>query len=104
MNEYAPQWRDYRRRFITALLSWVVPPAIIHLTGIGGWVQNAAITAWLLLFAVCMMWLFSFRCPRCHEWFFIELPSNHPMAKACVHCGLPKWAREDVAPPDGEGS
>jgi hypothetical protein len=102
---YAPQWRDYRRRYIVTLASWVAPPVAIYLAGIGGVAQTVAIAGWLLAFSVSMVWLFSFRCPRCRGWFFIKLPSNHPFARACVHCGLPKWAREDgvARPPDREG-
>jgi phage FluMu protein Com len=99
MGPYDPQWKDYRKRFGFTLASWVLPPTVIYLTGIGGGVQVAAIAAWLLAFAVCMVWLFSFRCPRCREWFFIKIPSNHPFTKVCVHCGLRKWASSDPAAP-----
>ena len=58
------------------------------------------VAAWLLAFTASMMWLYSFRCPRCREWFFIRFPINHPLTKVCVHCGLPKHAHAD----DGEGA
>jgi len=95
MTDYIREWRSYRRRFRTTFAVWVLPAAAIYLSGVGGPLQIWLIAAWLLAFTVSMIWLFSFRCPRCREWYFIKLPTNHPLTRVCVHCGLPKWARSD---------
>ena len=95
MSSYRKEWRSYRRRVLTAFAAWVIPPVIIYLLGVGGSFEIGMIAAWLLLFTTAMVWLYSFRCPRCQEWFFIIFPTNHPLAKACVHCGLPKHASSD---------
>ena len=99
MSDYRKEWRSYRRRLITTFGAWVIPPVIIYMLSIGGPLEIGLIAAWLLLFTSAMIWLFSFRCPRCREWFFITFPTNHPLTKVCVHCGLPKHARSD---PDEE--
>jgi hypothetical protein len=36
-----------------------------------------------------------FRCPRCGRHFFIRFLINDIFARRCVHCGLPKWAKDD---------
>lgn len=100
MSDYRRDWRSYRRRFRTAVGAWVIPPVIIYLLSIGGPIEIGLIAAWLLLFTGSMVWLFSFRCPRCREWYFIVFPTNHPLTKVCVHCGLPKYAGSD---PDDTG-
>lgn len=98
MSDYAKEWAAYRLRFRVTLALWVLPAAAIYLSGVGGALQVWLIVGWLLAFSVSMVWLFSFRCPRCREWFFIQFPTNHPLARACVHCGLPKFAPSDGAP------
>lgn len=104
MSDYRKAWTSYRRRAWTTFGAWLVPPVLIYLLGIGGALEIRLIAAWLLLFTGSMVWLYSFRCPRCHEWFFIEFPTNHPLAKVCVHCGLPKYANSDPEGTDHEES
>lgn len=95
MEEYRKKWRSYRLRVWTTVAAWVVPPVLIYLSGVGGKAWVILVCTWLLLFTASMMWLYSFRCPRCREWFFIQFPTNHPLAKVCVHCGLPKHTATD---------
>ena len=95
MSDYRKEWKSYRHRARTTLGAWVIPLVIIQLSGIGGRLWIGLVGAWLLFFTVSMVWLYSFRCPRCLEWFFIQFPTNHPLTKVCVHCGLPKYADSD---------
>jgi hypothetical protein len=92
-------WKDYRRRFRVTAALWMAPPAVIYVTQVAGVTQIWLIVAWLTAFAAAMTHLYSFRCPRCGQWFFIKGATNRPLARACVNCGLPKWAIEDHAPP-----
>ncbi len=100
---YRESWKDYKRRFRITAVAWLVPPAAIYLTQVAGALQVWLIMAWLTAFAVAMTWLFSFRCPRCGQWFFIKGVTNSPLAGACVNCGLSKWALEDPAAPAPTG-
>ena len=102
MSDYRKEWRSYRRRVLTAFAAWVIPPVIIYLMRIGRPLEIWLIAAWLLLFTASMVWLYSFRCPRCREWFFIKMPTNHPLTKVCVHCGLPKYVKSDPDEADPE--
>jgi len=102
MSDYRREWNSYRLRALTTFGVWVTPPVIIYLTGVGGALGIGLIIAWLLFFTGSMMWLFSFRCPRCREWFFIQFPTNHPLTRVCVHCGLPKYADSDPGEPGPE--
>lgn len=94
-KDYSKEWRSYRRRFRFTAAAWALPPVLIYLSRIGGRLWTMMVVAWLLTFTASMVWLFSFRCPRCREWFFIQFPTNHPLTKVCVHCGLPKYADPD---------
>ena len=102
MSDYKKEWKSYRLRVWITLGTWVVPPVVIYLSGIGGQLWIWLVGAWLLIFTISMIWLFSFRCPRCQEYFFIQFPTNHPLTKACVHCGLPKHAVSDPEETDLE--
>jgi len=95
MSDYRKEWRSYRCRLRTTLGAWLIPPVIIYLSGVTGRLWMWLVAAWLLSFTGAMVWLYSFRCPRCKEWFFIQFPTNHPLARVCVHCGLPKYANSD---------
>jgi hypothetical protein len=48
--------------------------------------------AWLAAFAVTAIRLNLWPCPRCGHWFFSKMWWRNPFARACLHCGLPKWA------------
>ena len=102
LTDYRKEWKSYRRRLWAAVAAWAVPPVLVKLAGLGGALEIALIAAWLFLFTLSMVRLYSFRCPRCHEWFFLKSLRNHPLAKNCVHCGLPKHAPSDPdqAPPE----
>ncbi len=102
VKDYQKEWKSYRRRVRTTMVAWVIPPVMIYLLGVGGRLWIGLVCAWLLLFTASMMWLYSFRCPRCREWFFIKFPTNHPLTKVCVHCGLPKYAMSDPGETDPE--
>ena len=48
--------------------------------------------AWLVAIVISGVRLAAWRCPRCHNWFFARRLGRNPFARACLHCGLPKWA------------
>ncbi|MGD8353829.1 MAG: hypothetical protein PVJ01_06645 [Pseudomonadota bacterium] len=103
MSDYRNEWKSYRRRVWITAGAWAIPPVMIYLSGAGGRLFTGLVCAWLLAFTASMVWLFSFRCPRCQEWFFIRFPTNHPLTRVCVHCGLPKHANKDPDLKEGGG-
>ncbi|MBA2685624.1 MAG: hypothetical protein H0U66_14155 [Gemmatimonadaceae bacterium] len=59
----------------------------------------AAIVSTLVTSSGALYW----RCPRCHEQFFVKrgrwTHNLNIFARYCVHCGLPKWAEGDLQEP-----
>ena len=95
----ARAWTTYRRlkrRERTALVLWllvIVPPFVVPgLSGLRAdlWFIAPVPFVWML---VANYQADTWRCPRCDEPFFrrgfLRTDTN---ARACVHCGLPKWA------------
>ncbi len=62
-----------------------------------------AALVWMVAFAVIGYQRGNFRCPRCGELFFQKFDDrswrmswqHNPLARRCLHCGLPKWAQSD---------
>jgi hypothetical protein len=95
-------WDDYRRRrrfFLAAFLS----PFVFAL-GYPLWllVGNVPVfyvfVAWLPLYAVGVMWLHRFPCPRCSRPFFCKRLDRNTFTGHCLHCGLPKWSLGEAEP------
>jgi hypothetical protein len=62
-------------------------------------VQGCALavgTILMSLFVVNQSRLNFFRCPRCGRCFFIRFPLSNSFARRCMHCGLPRWAKDDL--------
>ena len=98
---YFDSWGDYRRRvrlFYGSWLGGLLLPFLFTATfarvlgpvfPILGYVLGFA---WLVAIVVSGVRLAAWRCPHCHNWFFARRLDRNPFARACLHCGLPKWA------------
>ena len=51
---------------------------------------------WMIAFIVVAIRLQFFKCPRCHHKFFGSAGYSNPLARKCLHCGLPKWSESDL--------
>lgn len=90
---YTKKWAALRRLQIAF---WVIfatsLPALIAVqrTTESGAVQfsvvGAIVLAWLSLLAAWVVW----RCPRCEQFFHMDMIAQNPVASECRHCGLPK--------------
>jgi hypothetical protein len=79
-----------------AFLSFAIGPSLATLTGIKQ--NNVAVMialCWMIAFAISGFRLSLFRCPRCSKSFYSTSLYTNSFARKCLHCGLPKWARED---------
>jgi hypothetical protein len=102
---YAPAWREHDRRLLLFLLTWIGAA----LTGSGVFAvaerlgrDKAVAERWLLwsvpiVLGMCMVTstlFYAWHCPRCHERFFrTRWRQAFFLARKCMHCGLPKYAR-----------
>jgi hypothetical protein len=108
-RSYAESWRDYRRRvrlwwwsglggFAFMVLFMLLAALLIQGLGISGFRPVIDVLfpvfgfAWLAVFAVSTVRLQSWRCPRCGNSFFARGFGRNPLARRCLHCGLPKLA------------
>jgi hypothetical protein len=106
--DYTAAWRDYRKRrfvFWVVFLSYM-PGVMAFFLGVG--LPLASMTGikpdyfffaiagtWMLAFVVTNLRAVSFPCPRCGQHFFRTWWYSNPLARRCVHCGLPKWAMSE---------
>jgi hypothetical protein len=99
---YPCAWRKFWKLRVLHWLSW----AVLILWIVIGVRVSLDIRSWLgLLFAflvVCFLsftygMLAGFICPRCHKQFLVgPLVWPIPFQSSCFHCGLPKYADEQV--------
>jgi|SRR5256885_2721527 len=110
-SPYAESWRDYRRRvrfffgnwlggfvfiavmmfLVTTLVNALDIPALRQAVPVLFFVLGFA---WLGTFVVTSIRLGRWRCPRCSKPFFSSALVSNPLARRCLHCGLPKWAED----------
>jgi len=99
---YGALWTDYRRRrWCCIAMCVVVPFALMLLMRVPRFQSfsepatfacvGAAGSSWFVSYLWMMLW----RCPKCRNRFFRTPHRNLPFTRKCLHCGLPKWARED---------
>ncbi len=50
-----------------------------------------SLIVWVLTMAVVATYVEASPCPRCGMSFFRAGAFHNLLAKACLHCGLPKW-------------
>lgn len=106
--DYTSSWRAYKRRvfvmdlfkiFYSCLgISLIFVGAFVFLgiylvvTALGIQSLEAQLSFALALFAIILflppVYFFSFRCPRCHQKFFVSNTGREPDRKTCCHCGL----------------
>src|SRR4051794_5533891 len=101
--EYSAAWRDLRMRRIilwgvflgyipgVTAIFLVIGLPLSAITGIkSDYFFYPIALSWMFMFAVAGWRAGTFRCPRCHKWFFATWWYRNPFARKCVHCGLPK--------------
>jgi hypothetical protein len=98
--QYLTSWRDLRRRellFWFFVLSYV--PGILLIIVIVNVFEHDFpehlgmyfSVAWLAGFAGASLYRQSFRCPRCHQFFFRRYVLVDPDSRNCKHCNLARW-------------
>ena len=102
-SDFAVAWNDYRRRrrwffgvwlggfLVVALLASLLSK--LSLDDLAFYVIGPA---WMIGFVIMAIRMSLFRCPRCHHRFFSTWWHNNPLARKCLHCGLPKWSESDL--------
>jgi hypothetical protein len=97
--DYSSQWEPYRRtrRMGLFLFLGYVPGVVIigyPLSKLFGSQIPFEVVAicWFTTLGVFAIWHRTFRCPRCHNRFFIKTFYRNDFARKCLHCGLPLWA------------
>lgn len=100
---YEARWNDYRSRYrvVSAIFLSYVPAVALIGIAIAQWSGSErpvyfVAAAWMIAFAIAGVRLSTFRCPRCAKWFFATWYFHNPLARHCVHCGLPKWATNEA--------
>jgi hypothetical protein len=92
---YVSAWREYRRRRIYAVLSYLAIPASIAVFGaFGGQVGPAMAFTFFGAAAVVIIAagrLAYWQCPRCRNFFSVKNWHGSRWAIKCVHCGLNKY-------------
>src|SRR5215475_2540540 len=112
-GEYSQEWaelRRLRRRVFIVALAGVLVLALVNLLhflphGVSKVLGFGLFAAWAFLlirfFFVSGEYIL-WSCPRCGEPFHYKSRWygrwNNPLARRCVHCGLPKWADNDPDP------
>ena len=96
-------WSDYRsrRRWVFVICLTYIPAVfalgypLMRLFGSEIPIYVVA-GVWMLAFIVFANYMEAFRCPRCRRAFFRSWWFHNPLARRCVHCGLPKWSDSDL--------
>ena len=99
--EHLRSWRDLRRReflFWFFVLSYV-PGILLIIVVLNAFEHDLPehlgvyfSMAWLVGFVGTGLYRQSFRCPRCHHYFFRRPGFADPYARSCLHCKLACWA------------
>jgi hypothetical protein len=107
LGKYAENWRRYKktRNWALALLFSLIPLLLIS-DWAGGYVpEQIRIFGAILIILACnvqLILLARWPCPRCGKWFsqrseqWMICSFNSFYNPKCVHCGLPKYADDDV--------
>jgi Zn ribbon nucleic-acid-binding protein len=105
-DPYFLQWSKYRKRNRVVIMIFATfVPAMIAIgyplsSSLG---ENKAMFIvfgiWAVLLLIFGNYAALWRCPRCAKAYHMDFGRYvNPMARNCVHCGLPKWS------PDGKTS
>jgi hypothetical protein len=102
-----PAWRDYRRRRVACYVGLVVILAVLaalHRVDLGEALMFCAYVVAGLLLLVGSLWLGSFPCPSCGEyWFDYRDETDAPAWAAwrqetCARCGFHRYAQPRTRP------
>lgn len=89
---YAAAWRSLRtRRWTLGILALFCLPVVmgaVHLLPQGP-LQASVAGMWMALFAASMIWMASFRCPKCGRFFWWTWTRRNPFTMKCLHCRTP---------------
>jgi hypothetical protein len=98
---YVSAWQRYRRwarlRLVACVGFLPIGAAIGHVCKWAGVpaVMPAVLFPWFGFVVVTLIVPTTVTCPRCGNTFFFTWWWSNPLARRCVHCGLPKWATSD---------
>lgn len=102
-GESIDPWQEYRRRRNLAWFAFFgyVPIVGVIAVAAGHLFESTTpgfivAVGWMVFFLVAGFRCQSFRCPRCSKWFFAKWWYRNPLARRCVHCGLPKYAASEA--------
>ena len=100
-SDYSRSWHDLRRReflYWFFVLSYV-PGILLVIVLLNAFEPHLPehlgvyfSIIWLAGFAWTGLYRQSFRCPRCHHYFFRRLGFADPYARTCLNCNLTCWA------------
>lgn len=104
---YAEKWKEYRKLRKTVyfiLLSYIPAGALCallnHYLFPFRTITIVVLATWLIAFAVTAVGLTTWPCPRCGNWFHAKKFWHNEFSGKCLHCGLPKWAEQDIGDDD----
>jgi hypothetical protein len=103
VERYKRAWRSLRlRRWIAFGLFALYLPVVgtFALVFSHDPEREGAVAAkiWLAGCAIGTIWLSLFHCPRCGKLFGISWAFSNPIARKCLHCGLPVGSQPDAIP------
>jgi hypothetical protein len=103
-EDYTLAWERYRRLSRARLLAWLgflpfgaTVSAVGRLVGLHPKITPLFLVPWFAFAIVAAFRAGSFQCPHCHDAFFYRWYFNNPMARHCMNCGFPKWAKQSQA-------
>lgn len=102
-SDFALAWNDYHRRrrwffgvWLGGFAILVTLDMLLSKLPLRGLVFDVLGPIWMIGFVIVAIRLSLFRCPRCHHRFFTTWWHGNPLARKCLHCGLPKWSEVDL--------
>lgn len=100
---YEQEWREYRKRRNTFFIIFAtyIPGVLLFALLLQRLARSDTATliiafVWILAFGVAAVRVTTWPCPRCGKWFHAKWLMGNPLARHCLHCGLPKWADRDT--------
>ena len=100
--DYTAAWDRFRRGqkwfcgiFVSGLALMLAATLLFDNESLRGWVVLPVLPILILTFVVASIHHVLFRCSRCGHFFFLRFLYRNPIARRCLHCGLPKWAKND---------
>lgn len=104
---YLERWRAYRisrNRGLAVVITWMISISIFTTLIDAGTIAQVLFTVLWFVSAHFLLKRTEYyanpgmlKCPRCEKPFFYDpqRPFHNFLAKKCMNCGLPKWAKDD---------